>query len=167
MTKSSDLNGCWKNGDSFLILWSNADTKSILHKDQATGQIAEETDFHFRRVLETNSSTVRSIQLPTQWVLEFLHWRMEAKRLGREAECSFPSTGKFKNARCLIKYRKNFTAPLPYESRDNSVYIAIRLGAGQIEEMGFDSREGKDIFLFSIVSTPPLGPVQWVQEALT
>jgi hypothetical protein len=35
---------------------------------------------------------------------------------------------------CLINLRKNFS--VPYESRHSSVFIAITLGAGQIEEFG-------------------------------
>jgi hypothetical protein len=50
-------------------------------------------------------------------------------------------------------------------------YVATRLWAGQQEVLGFDSRQGLGIFLFSTVSTPALGPTQppikWVPQALS
>jgi hypothetical protein len=53
-------------------------------------------------------------------------------------------------------------------SQDSSVDIAPRLGAGQ---PGFNSRQGKEIFLFSTEPRPALGPtqppIQWAPRAVS
>jgi hypothetical protein len=58
----------------------------------------------------------------------------------------------------------------PIKSRDSSVGIATRLRAGR-SVLGFDSRRGLGIFLFTTASRPALGPtqppVQWVLGAFS
>jgi hypothetical protein len=57
------------------------------------------------------------------------------------------------------------------KSPDSSVGIATRLRAGQSKVLGFDSRRGLGIFLFTTACRTALGPtqpsIQWVQGALS
>jgi hypothetical protein len=58
--------------------------------------------------------------------------------------------------------------PSKLRSQDSSASIATRLRAGQ---PGFNSQQGQEIFLFSVVSRPTLGPIQppiqWVPGVLS
>jgi hypothetical protein len=44
--------------------------------------------------------------------------------------------------------------------------IVISLGYG-LDDREFESRHGVEIYVFTTVSRPSLGPIQWVPEALS
>jgi hypothetical protein len=69
----------------------------------------------------------------------------------------------------LMKVKYKMKISCPYETRDSSVGIALGYGLNGV--LGFDSRQGLGIFLFTTASRTALGPtqspIQWVQGALS
>jgi hypothetical protein len=57
----------------------------------------------------------------------------------------------------VVGFTKNICQTNEYRSRDSSVGVATRLHVGR---PGFDSLQGKEIFLYSTVSRSVLGPTQ-------